>query len=76
MLYKPTATAHAADLAPDGMVGRYQSIYASASIGGMLLAPLLGTAAYTASPRGVWFAAALLPWVAAAFLRRSDRVRR
>ncbi|MCA1713022.1 MAG: MFS transporter [Actinobacteria bacterium] len=26
MLYKPTATAHAADLAPEGMAGRYQSL--------------------------------------------------
>ncbi|MCA1721631.1 MAG: MFS transporter [Actinobacteria bacterium] len=54
MLYKPTATAHAADLAPEGMAGRYQSLYASASIGGMLLSPLLGTTLYGAAPRLVW----------------------
>jgi MFS family permease len=60
MLYKPTATAHAADLAPVGMTGRYQSLYAGASIGGMLLSPLLGTAGYEAAPRAVWPVAALL----------------
>src|SRR5262249_20420837 len=34
MLYKPTATAHVADAAPEGMVGRYSSLYAAASISG------------------------------------------
>jgi MFS family permease len=75
MLYKPTATAHAADLAPEGMEGRYQSIYASASIGGMLLSPLLGTAVYAASPRFVWFAAAAIALAAAGALRHLDRAR-
>jgi MFS family permease len=75
MLYKPTATAHSADLAPEGMEGRYQSIYASASIGGMLLAPVLGTAVYAAAGRTVWFAAAVVPVLAAAALRRFDAVR-
>jgi dipeptide/tripeptide permease len=45
MLYKPTATAHVADAAPDGMVGRFSSLYAAASISGMFLAPALGGAA-------------------------------
>ncbi len=65
MLYKPTATAHAADLAPDGLVGRYQSLYAAASIGGMVLSPLLGTALYGAAPALVWPAAAGLALAAA-----------
>jgi MFS family permease len=72
MLYKPTATARAADLAPRGMVGRYQSLYAAASIGGMLLSPLLGTALYGAAPRLVWPAAGLLALAAAAFVRRGE----
>ena len=54
MLYKPTATAFAADLAPTGMEGRYQSLYAAASIGGMLLSPLLGTTLYGAVPWLLW----------------------
>jgi len=66
MLYKPTATAHAADLAPAGMQGRYQSLYASASIGGMLLSPLLGTTLYGAAPRLVWPCAAVVALAAAA----------
>ena len=76
MLYKPTATAHAADLAPPGMEGRYQSLYASASIGGMLLSPLLGTTLYGAAPRLVWPAAGTVALAAAVFLlrgRASDR---
>lgn len=68
MLYKPTATAFAADLAPPGMVGRYQSIYASASIGGMLLSPLLGTTLYGAAPALVWPAAAAVAMLAAGWL--------
>lgn len=68
MLYKPTATARAADLAPPSMVGRYQSLYAAASIGGMLLAPLLGTAVYATAPRLVWPAAGVLALAAAAFV--------
>ena len=71
MLYKPTATARAADLAPAGMAGRYQSAYAAASLGGMLLSPLLGTALYAAAPRLVWPAAGLLALLAAGVLARS-----
>lgn len=70
MLYKPTATAHAADLAPAGMEGRYQSLYAAASIGGMLLSPLLGTTLYGVHPALVWPAAAVLALVAAHHLGR------
>ncbi|GAA1678061.1 MFS transporter [Kribbella yunnanensis] len=51
MLYKPTATAHVADLAPEGMVGRYSSLYAAASVSGMFLAPALGGVAYDHVPR-------------------------
>ncbi|GAB3929592.1 MFS transporter [Kribbella albertanoniae] len=51
MLYKPTATAHVADLAPEGMVGRYSSLYAAASVSGMFLAPALGGVAYEHVPR-------------------------
>ena len=70
MLYKPTATAHAADLAPPGLAGRYQSLYASASIGGMLLSPLLGTTLYDVAPWAVWPVAGLVALGAAAALQR------
>ncbi|WP_433167348.1 MFS transporter [Kribbella sp. CA-247076] len=50
MLYKPTATAYVADAAPEGMVGRYSSLYAAASISGMFLAPALGGSAYEHAP--------------------------
>ncbi len=74
MLYKPTATARAVDLAPPGMVGRYQSLYAGASIGGMLLSPLLGIALYGAVPWLVWPAAGAVALAAAAAML-SSRVR-
>ena len=72
MLYKPTATAHAADLAPAGMEARYQSLYAAASIGGMLLSPLLGTTLYSAAPWAVWPSAGLLALAAAVCLAPSS----
>ena len=75
MLYKPTATAHAADLAPAGMQGRYQSLYASASIGGMLLSPLLGTTLYGAAPRLVWPCAAILAVAGAVGVKGAARTR-
>jgi predicted MFS family arabinose efflux permease len=80
MLYKPTATALAADLAPAGMTGRYQSLYAGASVTGTLLSPLLGTAGYEAAPRLVWPGAALVALAAAGVVVRRatprDRGRR
>lgn len=54
MLYKPTATAHVADAAPEGMVGRFSSLYAAASISGMLFAPALGGTAYEHTPGLLW----------------------
>jgi MFS family permease len=69
MLYKPTATAYAADLAPDGMLGRYQSAYSAASIAGTLLSPVLGGALYQVSSVLVWALAALLGLGAAAAMR-------
>jgi MFS family permease len=73
MLYKPTATAQAADLAPPGMTGRYQSLYAGASVAGMLFSPLLGTALYEAAPRLVWPAAGVVALAAAAATARAPR---
>ena len=66
MLYKPTATAHVADAAPDGMAGRYQSLYGAASIFGMMLSPALGTALYERSPGLVWLVGGLLALLVAA----------
>jgi MFS family permease len=68
MLYKPTATAHVADAAPEGMVGRYSSLYAAASISGMFLAPAIGGAAYEHVPALLYPVAAVLALVAAGAL--------
>jgi len=70
MLYKPTATAHAANLAPHGMTGRYQSLYAGASVAGMLFSPVVGITAYEAAPRLLWPCAALVALLAAAAVAR------
>jgi len=68
MLYKPTATAHASDRAPEGMHGRYQSLYGAASIGGTVLAPPLAGALFELSPRLMWVCGGALGVAAAAVL--------
>jgi predicted MFS family arabinose efflux permease len=68
MLYKPTATAYVADAAPDGMVGRYSSLYAAASISGMFLAPAIGGTTYQHAPRLLYPVAAVLALAAGAVL--------
>ena len=68
MLYKPTATAHASDRAPDGMHGRYQSLYGAASIGGTVIAPPLAGALFELSPRLMWVTGGALGVAAAAVL--------
>lgn len=68
MLYKPTATAHAADRAPLGMHGRYQSLYAAASISGTFTAPALVGLVYPVDPRLCWAVAAGLALAAAGIL--------
>jgi MFS family permease len=65
MLYKPTATAYVADAAPDGMVGRYSSLYAAASISGMFLAPAIGGSVYQHAPHILFPLAGALAVVAA-----------
>lgn len=76
MLYKPTATAHVADAAPEGMVGRFSSLYAAASISGMFLALALGGAAYQHAPRLLWPVAAAVALGAAAAVLLGDRLSR
>ena len=68
MLYKPTATAHAADRAPEAMHGRYQSLYGAASIGGTVLAPPLAGALFGVDERVMWLAGGLLALTAATAL--------
>ncbi|GAA2115466.1 MFS transporter [Nocardioides bigeumensis] len=68
MLYKPTATATAADRAPEGMHGRYQSLYGAASLGGMVIAPPLAGALLEWGDRRVWIGGALLGMAGAATL--------
>ncbi|HEU4946394.1 MAG TPA: MFS transporter [Kribbella sp.] len=76
MLYKPTATAHVAGAAPDGMVGRFSSLYAAASVSGMLFAPALGGAAYEHAPRLLWPVAAVAALTAAGAVLLGDRISR
>ncbi len=73
MLYKPTATAHASDRAPDGMHGRYQSLYGAASIGGTVLAPPLTGTLFEVSPQLMWVAGGAIGVVAAAVVALMGR---
>lgn len=60
ILYKTTATAYVADEAPAHAQGRFQSLYAGASISGQILAPPLGGAVYSAAPALLWPLCAVL----------------
>lgn len=74
ILYKTPATAYVADHAPAGMQGRFQSLYAGASVTGTVLAPPLGTALYTAAPGLLWpLCAVLAVGAALAVLRAHTR---
>ena len=70
MLYKPTATAAIADAAPTGFEGRYQSLYAAASVSGTVIAPAVGGVLFEHHPGALWMGAAALPLLAAAALWR------
>jgi MFS family permease len=65
MLYKPTATAHVVDAAPDGMAGRFSSFYAAASISGTAFAPILGGSLYQHLPNLLWTIGAVAAFAAA-----------
>ncbi|MER8194439.1 MFS transporter [Streptomyces microflavus] len=60
VLYKTPATAYVADQAPGHAQGRFQSLYAGASISGQVLAPPLGAFLYAAAPGLLWPVCALL----------------
>ncbi|WP_329024145.1 MFS transporter [Streptomyces sp. NBC_01423] len=64
ILYKTTATAYVADQAPPHAQGRFQSLYAGASISGQVLAPPLGGALYATAPALLWPACAVLAGLA------------
>lgn len=60
VLYKTPATAYVADQAPAHAQGRFQSLYAGASISGQVLAPPLGAVLYAVAPALLWPVCALL----------------
>lgn len=75
ILYKTTATAYVADQAPDRAQGRFQSLYAGASISGQVLAPPLGGALYAHAPGLLWPACAVLACGAGAAVLGARRLR-
>ncbi|MFF5896608.1 MFS transporter [Streptomyces argenteolus] len=75
ILYKTTATAYVADEAPRHAQGRFQSLYAGASISGQVLAPPLGGALYTAAPALLWPLCAVLAGGAGLAVLAARRVR-
>jgi MFS family permease len=76
ILYKTTATAYVADRAPAHAQGRFQSLYAGASISGQVLAPPLGGALYAHAPGLLWPACAVLACGAGAAVLAARRPRR
>lgn len=75
ILYKTTATAYVADQAPAHAQGRFQSLYAGASISGQVLAPPLGGALYTAVPGLLWPVCAALAGLAGLAVLRARGLR-
>jgi predicted MFS family arabinose efflux permease len=75
VLYKSTATAYVADQAPGHVQGRFQSLYAGASISGQVLAPPLGGALYAAAPGLLWPVCAVLAGGAGAAVLAARRLR-
>lgn len=75
VLYKSTATAYVADQAPGHVQGRFQSLYAGASISGQVLAPPLGGALYAAAPELLWPVCAALAGGAGAAVLAARRLR-
>ena len=73
MLYKPTATATVAEAAPEGYAGRYQSLYACASVSGTFLAPPLGGLGWSRAPHLVLPVAGAVAVLTAAALAVHDR---
>ncbi|MEV0493581.1 MFS transporter [Streptomyces atratus] len=75
VLYKSTATAYVADQAPGHVQGRFQSLYAGASISGQVLAPPLGGALYAAAPELLWPVCAALAGGAGVAVLAARRLR-
>ncbi|POX49525.1 MFS transporter [Streptomyces sp. Ru71] len=74
LLYKSTATAYVADRAPAHVLGRFQSLYAGASITGVVLAAPLGGALYQAAPDLLWPLCALAAAVAGCAVLAGSRL--
>jgi len=75
ILYKTPATAYVADSAPAHLQGRFQSLYAGASISGTVLAPPLGGAVYEAAPGLLWPLCGVLAALAGAAVLVASRRR-
>lgn len=76
ILYKSPSTAFVADNAPDHLQGRFQSMYAGASISGVVLAAPLGGALYEAEPQLLWPVCGLFGVVAGLALLAAHRLQR
>ncbi|MEU3844459.1 MFS transporter [Streptomyces sp. NPDC028635] len=76
LLYKTPATAYVADRAPAHVQGRFQSLYAGASITGVVLAAPLGGALYQAAPGWLWPCCASAAAVAAVAVVAGARLER
>ncbi|MYX36243.1 MFS transporter [Streptomyces sp. SID8377] len=74
ILYKSPSTAYVADSAPDHLQGRFQSMYAGASISGVVLAAPLGGVLYEHAPGALWPLCAVLGVVAGVAVLGAQRL--
>jgi hypothetical protein len=61
----PVASAYVVEIAPVHMRGRYQGAWGFTFGLALILAPVIGTAAFAANPTGLWLACGALGGVAA-----------
>lgn len=73
MICQPLAAAHVADLAPAGLQGRYQGLFAFTGGLGLVLAPAIGPALLTASATTLWLGCLAAGLAAAMLVLRSNR---
>jgi dipeptide/tripeptide permease len=73
MICQPLAAVHVADLAPPGLQGRYQGLFAFTSGLGLVLAPAIGPALLSATATTLWLGCLAAGLAAALLVLRSAR---
>ena len=75
IMYMPVASAYVADMAPEGMRGRYQGALGLTFGFGLVVGPALGTVLFSWNPAGLWFFCLGVAVVAAALVFAASKGR-